>query len=256
MKIIGPNLLIGTFNLFVSVCIGVFVLFDTYPFYVYDTENKYFRFWVTFTISTSSLTLYPFIFCIILGKLVNKDSFEKIPPRGAWVFVGNPFPETGVIFDEYPEHPDKKIKVFYIQSPSIGGLIMYPFHVYLLNNIHGSIITSRIYNIKYFFPTVKKSDANVPAWFKKLKFVPTHDYRVWGRSYENSSYVPYYWVHISHSQYYSHEYHMLLPHYGTKAYLVCILSIISVCSILVWSWGFAVISIIGEIIIRSKFRVS
>lgn len=258
MRIFGPNLLIGTFNFLVSLCIGVFVLFssfDTYPFYTYNTDDKYIRFWSVLFISMLSLTLFPILFCVVFGKLVNQNSFEKIPPCGAWIFVGNPFPETGVIFDEYPKLPNKKMSVFYIQSPSIGGLLMYPLHVYLLNNIHESIITSEIYNVKYFFPGVRKTDVNVPMWLKNLKFVPTDDYRVWGRSYENSSYIPYHWVHISHPQYFSHEYHMLLPHYGTKAYIVCVISMIFVFIILVWSWGLTVISIIGEMIIRSKFHV-
>ena len=258
MKIIGPNLLIGTFNFLVSLCIGIFALFSplsTYPFYIYDTKDKYFQFGSTVIISTLCLTFFPCLFSLVFGKLVNKHYFDKSPPRGAWVFVGNPFPETGVIFSEYPERSNEKMTVCYIQSPSIGGMIMYPLHVYLLNNVHESIITSQTYNVKYFLPTVRKTDVRVPDWLKNLKFVPTTDYRVWGRSYENSSYIPYYWVHISHSQYFSHEYHMLLPHYGTKAYITCVFSIVFVFSILVWSWGLAVISIIGEMIIRSKFHV-
>ena len=230
--------------------------FSVWTYHMYDAPyfipitNDQLRSLIVFIVLNFTLSLLPRLFAILFGKLVTCAYFDQHIPEGAWFFVGNPFPETGIVFGSYPSKVNQNIKkIQYLQSPTIGGLLMYPFHTYLIMNIENDVYTSSDFNERYYMPQYNQ---NI-KWLKDLKFVPKSD-KVWGRSYHSKKIIPYYWIHHSHPIFTEYDDHLLLPQVGTEAIFVSSISVILVVFVLIWSWGFIILAFVLEIIIRHRHQ--
>jgi hypothetical protein len=253
----GKSILILLANVWYSVAITYYAsLNTTFPFFIPYTNQEQ-KILTVFIASLFHTTVFPSLFAFFFGKIVMKKDFDcKKNPSGAWIFVGNPYPESGIIFYNYPDTANTKIaKIAYLQPPTLGGMFMYLPHAYTIYKIKNTVRTSSFRAYNYFVPECTYNETYfLTKLFANIVLNPI-DRLIWERKYKNKEeYVEYHWLHISHTKYPAFEYHMLLPQ-DLKCKSIClyILTCVFILWVMLWSWGTILFVLLSEIVIRKYY---
>lgn len=148
-----------------------------------------------------ALVVAPRLLGLLLGRwvLVGRSASDasNTPPLGRWSFHGNPFPEAGIaLLPPYPTAPGEFLSgVQYYQSPTLGGLLVAPVHLFATPLIRVATTAHVVGPGSYLMPTLHDPKA---GWQASVSMQPTHDPAVWRRSYpaepQRTSYL---WLHES-----------------------------------------------------------
>ena len=129
--------------------------------------------------------------------------FGRDAPIGAWVFIGNPFPEYGVRVvgkaGAYPGQAYEDLSVRYVQCPTWGGIAVGALHCLAKRQFYPKhIFASDARAVEgYWLPILHDGNDTVEKWQRELIFISVAP-GVWARrETTNPDYTLYYWVHDS-----------------------------------------------------------
>lgn len=151
------------------------------------------------------VTAMPRVLSALLCSYHVRPYAQHPPPVGQWVFVGNPFPEFGVVVAGSPGASVGAayhgMSVRYLQTPTWGGIVIAALHCFFPGQFYPDAIFAsavREPGGAYLVPTLKNPRRAAKArWKDRLVFAPVSS-TVWARSEEPRPEQPlYYWMHAS-----------------------------------------------------------
>lgn len=186
------SFLVWSFFLHVTISFASMLLGDDVLQTPKAIDRKLFIFFVLF--------LLPRIIGLLLGSwgVFGWPTKPCQLPLGKWNYLGNMGPEIGVEFTQpySGEGGTRMGECYFLQSPTIGGLLMVPFHVLSQLLWPMKIRTSTKFVHGYYIPEIENP---ADGWQKDVLIIPTLDPKVWYRSFRSApDFVPYVWMHESH----------------------------------------------------------